>query len=66
MKGNIEKKDNMSEEVFMVARRWDELDLAEKAKIEKERSAFPGVPDNLRTYVERLVKISRKRYLNED
>lgn len=66
MEDDNEKKGDKMEELFMVPRRWEDLDLSEKAKIEREGGSFAGLPENQRAYAERIFKMARKHYLNED
>lgn len=66
MKEIDENKDKRNDELFLVPRRWDELSLIEKAKIQREQDDFPGAAENDRAFLERMRTLSRQHYLGSD
>ena len=56
-----EKKDRKAEETFMVPRRWDQLELSEKAEIERRRDGFVGTAAD-RAYIEKIESLSKKHF----
>jgi len=65
MDDSDEKKRKLDEELFMVPRRWDELDLVEKMKIKQGRGGFAGSASE-QAYLERMMKLSKKQFLGTD